>query len=537
MPQPAPTREGSPEPPHGTSPWDCRLLVPTVGLVSLACGAVLAALFPAPTPVQHLLLRSALPPSVHAKRSLALPRAPRSGPSPVHARPSRPLAAPTEPQGLFGGPAVASAGQPFAVPERPPPAGGLAGLMGLAAVVMGILHTSRRGAPRTRGGQVAAMLSVAGESHPADTPVKDVARPGIEPPLHFDSRFTLPVLSDDDQTLARANPTSRDDLITFEEVGHTYTYRASGGQTVQASCSCTELVHGVFPQFDADAAITSMMQSRAWPKADYVNPKTGEAYGRDEIKQMWEDNAEDARNRGTWMHFNIERALNGREAADGALRELDHFRDFERHLLQEKGIRTWRTELPIFDEDLDLAGSVDFIGVDEAGVYHICDWKRAREFENKSTETYASGLWPMEHLPDASGTHYALQLNLYCRVLESHYGLRIGSMWLGVFHPDQKESLAAQVPFLDREIDSLTALRRLEVQMARRQGQTPCTDFRHALAGLPSTGEQAVQAFQTAHARMLDSARYFYTAKPAGRLAQVKKQAKQVLRLIKLPQG
>lgn len=35
----------------------------------------------------------------------------------------------------------------------------------------------------------------------------------------------------------------------------------------------------------------------------------------------------------------------------------------------------------------------------------------------------------------SSAIHYALQLNIYARLLEQNYGMRIGSMWLGVLHP------------------------------------------------------------------------------------------------------
>ncbi len=43
-----------------------------------------------------------------------------------------------------------------------------------------------------------------------------------------------------------------------------------------------------------------------------------------------------------------------------------------------------RTEMPIFDEDLDMAGTVDFLGQDSTGAFHICEWKRVPDYESKA---------------------------------------------------------------------------------------------------------------------------------------------------------
>ena len=103
--------------------------------------------------------------------------------------------------------------------------------------------------------------------------------------------------------------------------------------------------------------------------------------------------------------------------------------------------------------------------------------------------------WPLEHLPNTDAAKYSLQLNMYCRILQRRYQARVGQLWLGVFHPDQTGAVAAQVPFLDAEVDCLFALRRLEVAAARRSGRAPTPGFTHARQALADEGDPLVQAF------------------------------------------
>jgi len=42
-----------------------------------------------------------------------------------------------------------------------------------------------------------------------------------------------------------------------------------------------------------------MMASPTWPPEKYVNPQTGEAYSRPEIRNLWKEKSKESKERGT----------------------------------------------------------------------------------------------------------------------------------------------------------------------------------------------------------------------------------------------
>ncbi|MCP4332643.1 MAG: hypothetical protein GY785_08295, partial [Gammaproteobacteria bacterium] len=155
--------------------------------------------------------------------------------------------------------------------------------------------------------------------------------------------------------LRTLHPHRRDQRLVF--VASTHTYFIDGLETLG---SVTGLVHGCVRAFNADSAITSMEQSRNWPRRGYIradipeaimdallstpggselvellmqNPRDeagicrqahalmrqhpesrllvmGIAMTRGNIKAEWERNRIESANRGTWMHLNFEMHLN-----------------------------------------------------------------------------------------------------------------------------------------------------------------------------------------------------------------------------------
>ena len=75
----------------------------------------------------------------------------------------------------------------------------------------------------------------------------------------------------------------------------------------------------------------------------------------EEIIQKWDDNGLDSRNRGTWMHYNIENYLNGINSIAN-LPEFEQFLQFHRAHIEKKQLQAYRTEWNIFSKQLDLAG-------------------------------------------------------------------------------------------------------------------------------------------------------------------------------------
>ena len=95
--------------------------------------------------------------------------------------------------------------------------------------------------------------------------------------------------------LEKQNPHPRDARISFDEGPHIYTIDGDDSFT-----SVTTWNHQHFRKFDADATITKMMGSNNWPNSKYFG------LTREEIKDSWERNRDEAAKAGTEMHYNIE---------------------------------------------------------------------------------------------------------------------------------------------------------------------------------------------------------------------------------------
>jgi hypothetical protein len=59
--------------------------------------------------------------------------------------------------------------------------------------------------------------------------------------------------------------------------------------------------------------------------------------------------------------------------------ELHQFREFYESLLVRENISPFRTEWRIAAQDLSIAGSVDFVGVNSENDVILIDWKRSKK--------------------------------------------------------------------------------------------------------------------------------------------------------------
>lgn len=224
-------------------------------------------------------------------------------------------------------------------------------------------------------------------------------------------------------TLKDTNRHERDAGIVFDEEPHVYYVN---GQT--DNISVTTLVHKYFPKFDADAIVSRMMRSKNWCNSKY--------YGKtaDEIKEEWRLSGVDACTQGTYMHKSIELFYNGNPVTDNDTPEYRMFMDFHRDHADK--LEAYRTEWEVYDEEYKLAGSIDMVFRNkDDGTYSIYDWKRTKEI--KLRNPYGGrGDFPLHTYHDCNYVHYSLQLNIYKRVLERNYGMRIRDMYLVCMHPD-----------------------------------------------------------------------------------------------------
>ena len=332
----------------------------------------------------------------------------------------------------------------------------------------------------------------------AGAPASWCAAPAPEMPSGFQREaFQLP--KHRTRLLEMQNGFQRDARIRFDEEPHIYYVDG-----IATSWSVTGLVHKFCEEFDATRAIASMRKGKRWPREEYATACTerlrqaarmmvatldqehpcGAALRREEIdrghviaalcalnrgdhalpaaatgaraalteavaavadtdaeiRQKWDDNRDEAANRGTWMHLQCELWLN-RDGCHLEGPEMAMFRRYCRERLAPLHVRAYRTEPEVFADDLDLAGSIDFVGVitdgPDKGAYMVVDWKRTKQLRTKSRHMMGRTMKPpLDDVPDAGRWHYVLQLNIYAFILERYYGLRVARLEVACFHPD-----------------------------------------------------------------------------------------------------
>lgn len=251
-------------------------------------------------------------------------------------------------------------------------------------------------------------------------------------------------------TLAKLNPHHRDNHIQFDEPTHTYTIDGNSDYV-----SVTTWNHSHFKHFDADKVIDNMMTSKNWPNSKYYGQT------REEIKDGWEKNRDEAASAGTKMHFDIECYYNGIEVTNNS-EEYSQFKNY----VEDHPFKAYRTEWTVWDKELKLAGSIDMVYENEDGTLMIYDWKRSKGIvKNKRFEEYSTTEC-INHLPDTNFWHYSLQLNTYKAILERNYNKKVTKLCLVCLYPGQETYKLFEVPELSEEIDMLFDLRKIQLEEA-----------------------------------------------------------------------
>lgn len=223
--------------------------------------------------------------------------------------------------------------------------------------------------------------------------------------------------------LEEAHPLERDARIKFVEETHEYFI-----DQAKTNGSVTGFVHAFFPHFDQEAVSKSLASRKL--------KKTSEYYGKtqQEILDMWEEKAES----GSQMHLNIELYWN-EEPHETKSKEFRMFTNFVRNVMDKLGLKPFRTELVIFGEDENIAGSVDFIAIDpKTGELVIFDWKRCGKIEYRD-DYGKKGYGPCKDLDSCNTLQYNLQLNTYKWIVEKYYGHKVRDVALVFLHPKQED--------------------------------------------------------------------------------------------------
>jgi hypothetical protein len=246
----------------------------------------------------------------------------------------------------------------------------------------------------------------------------------------------------------------RDNDISFQEEGHIYTILGEKGTYI----STTTFVHQQFSHFDADAIIDSMVKNGRLedPSNKYYQMT------REQIKEMWRKNGEEASGKGTQMHYDIECFSNGQEVVNDSI-EYKYFLNFRNdfsHLIP------YRTEWMVYYEEYKLCGSIDMIYENTlTGGLEIYDWKRSREIEYDSNFGKTAKTKCISHFPDSNYWTYTVQLNTYKKILEEKYDKKITGMYLLCLHPNYTNYERIEVRHYEKEMNNLFELRKKEITL------------------------------------------------------------------------
>ena len=256
----------------------------------------------------------------------------------------------------------------------------------------------------------------------------------------------VPLLS-----LAVKNAHSFDSRIVFLEDDHTYWL----DEKYKFPISVSGVWASFFDKFDPVAIVnTYFYRWAAEPSSKYHQIiLDGRASGKgdqvimDEIMAMWAMTGELASKRGSYVHRQIELALNDIEHDDTYL-EMTQFRDFRVGVVEQRGWLPYRTEWSIYDADRMIAGQIDCIFVDAQGAFHMVDWKCCRKplDPEEGIVWQRHGSVPCHFLLDNKFNHYAAQQNLYAVILLDIYGIALASMSLVQFTAEHDSYRMLSVP-------------------------------------------------------------------------------------------
>lgn len=252
----------------------------------------------------------------------------------------------------------------------------------------------------------------------------------------------------------------RDSNIQFFERGHKYKILSDPNSHYT---SVTTLIHKLFPQFDADNVIRKIKRGKNWNESNKYWGKSDK-----EIKDEWSSNGKASAKLGTLLHEKIEHFMNTkteRECIQINILEdkkyigqtSQEWEMFEYFVMDHPTLKPFRTEWLIYDEELKLAGSIDMVYKNEDGSVSIYDWKRCKEIKYDTEWNDMGSNQCVKHIPNTNFWHYSLQLNIYRKLLEKNYGLKVKELFLVQLHRENEGNKYQkhEVQFLDEEIDQL----------------------------------------------------------------------------------
>lgn len=225
--------------------------------------------------------------------------------------------------------------------------------------------------------------------------------------------------------------------IEFEAKWHSYYVNG------KKYTSATTLLKDFFPAFDRDTISERYAKKHGMSQQEVIN--------------MWEKKGETSRDFGNLIHEYVDRKLKNLptiqpidERQKSYFKSIDECLDklFEKYELIE-------SEKIIFSVTYKLSGTVDLVLRNKlTGEIVLLDWKTSEKIT-----TYNAwgehGLHCLTHLDNCNYTHYALQLNLYRKILEVEKYYDVPRIGMGILHVTTPNTIPYKINKMKPEIDNI----------------------------------------------------------------------------------
>lgn len=227
--------------------------------------------------------------------------------------------------------------------------------------------------------------------------------------------------------------------IAFDEETHKYIHPKD--ETGNAEyISVTTLIERFFP-FDLKR---------------YIEKKAiDENRTEDDVLDEYLTNRDEAAEKGTFLHSQIENFLKGNEY-DSDSKEFKLFLNFYEREIKQRGLSFFDAEKMIFSSKYNVAGTIDCLfKKNDSNEYVMLDWKRSKKLIiDGRPRIYGFGyaLSELCNLDNSSYNRYCLQQNIYKSIVETEFSISISSMQLVILHENYSEYHVVRVPEMKKEV-------------------------------------------------------------------------------------
>jgi hypothetical protein len=247
-------------------------------------------------------------------------------------------------------------------------------------------------------------------------------------------------------------------VISFDDASHRYV-----DNNGQKYFSVTNIVHSLFPHFDAERISGFVAKKRDCTRQEVLNE--------------WDDKRISSTIFGSKIHFYAECLLNDMEWKDNndGIKNLHSDISYLPYLEKEEKYKRQldllipqllqyyeliATEIIIFSPDNQVAGTIDLLMRNKrTGALCIFDWKTNEYIraKNKSKESQ-TGLYQLSHILDSNFWHYTLQLSTYKRIIEREKYFPDSNFELAIFHIQEEKIVPYKLSLFNNEADYILSL-------------------------------------------------------------------------------